>query len=202
MRVSRLERQKKRSHRVSVYIDDEFFVGLTESALMRSGLTVGQELSQQEKQELLDLANYDTAREKALGLLARRPRSQWELELYLKRKSYDEPTIEALIQELSAAGHVDDAAFARWWVEQRRLLKSASKNKLKLELRQKRVHDNAIKEVLDEDATEDIAVIRELIQKKQQQSRYRDKQKLMQYLARQGFHYGDIKAAFQDDDDI
>lgn len=202
MRVSRLERQKKRSHRVSVYIDDEFFVGLTESALMRSGLTVGQELSQQEKQELLDLANYDTAREKALGLLARRPRSQWELELYLKRKSYEEPTIEALIQDLSAAGHIDDVAFARWWVEQRRLLKSASKNKLKLELRQKRVRDNIIKEVLDEDATEDIVVIRELIQKKQQQSRYRDKQKLMQYLARQGFHYGDIKAAFQDDDDI
>lgn len=202
MRVSRLERQKKRSHRVSVYIDDEFFVGLTESALMRSGLTVGKELSQQEKQELLDLANYDTAREKALGLLARRPRSQWELELYLKRKSYDEPTIEALIQELSVAGHVDDVAFARWWVEQRRLLKSASKNKLKLELRQKRVHDNVIKGALDEDGTEDIAVIRELIQKKQQQSRYRDKQKLMQYLARQGFHYGDIKAAFQDDDDV
>jgi len=202
MRVSRLERQKKRSHRVSVYIDDEFFVGLTESALMRSGLTVGQELSQQEKHELLDLANYDTAREKVLGLLARRPRSQWELELYLKRKSYDEPTIEALIQDLSAAGHIDDVAFARWWVEQRRLLKSTSKNKLKLELRQKRVRDNIIKEVLDEDATEDIVVIRELIQKKQQQSRYRDKQKLMQYLARQGFHYGDIKAAFQDDDDI
>lgn len=202
MRVSRLERQKKRSHRVSVYIDDEFFVGLTESALMKSGLTVGQELSQQEKHELLDLANYDTAREKVLGLLARRPRSQWELELYLKRKSYEEPTIEALIQDLSAAGHIDDVAFARWWVEQRRLLKSASKNKLKLELRQKRVRDNIIKEVLDEDATEDIVVIRELIQKKQQQSRYRDKQKLMQYLARQGFHYGDIKAAFQDDDDI
>lgn len=201
MIVSRLERQQKRSHRISVYVDDEFFVGLTESALMKSGLTVGQELSQQEKQDLLDLAHYDMAREKALGLLARRPRSKWELELYLKSKSYQESMIKALIEDLSSSAHVDDVAFAGWWVEQRRLLKSVSKNKLKLELRQKRVDEHIIEQALKEDATEDITIIRELIWKKQQQARYRDKQKLMQYLARQGFRYGDIKIAFQDDDD-
>jgi len=42
--------------------------------------------------------------------------------------------------------------------------------------------------------------LRELIAKKRQQSRYQDKLKLMQYLSRQGFGYGDIKTVLEEDD--
>jgi SOS response regulatory protein OraA/RecX len=37
--------------------------------------------------------------------------------------------------------------------------------------------------------------LQELITKKRRQLRYQDSQKLMQYLARQGFGYEDIKSA-------
>jgi SOS response regulatory protein OraA/RecX len=36
-------------------------------------------------------------------------------------------------------------------------------------------------------------VLRQVVESKQKQSRYRDRTKLMQYLARKGFNYSDIK---------
>lgn len=201
MRISAIERQQKRTHRISVHVDGEFLVGLSEAALLKSGIRVGQELDEQQKAELLGLADYDAARDKALNLLARRPRSERELQAYLQRKSYDASLIDELLDELRQRGHIDDAAFAQWWVEQRRLLKSISKNKLKMELRQKRIADDIINSALAEDVTSDLETIKDLIAKKQQQSRYRDRQKLMQYLARQGFYYNDIKVALEEGDD-
>lgn len=201
MRISAIERQQKRAHPVSVYVDGEFLVGLSEAALLKSGIRAGQELNEQQKAQLLELADYDVAREKVLSLLVRRPRSEWELQAYLQRKSYDALLIDELLDELRQRGHIDDDAFAQWWVEQRRLLKSISKNKLKMELRQKCIADDIIDSALAEDVTSDLETIKNLIAKKQQQSRYRDRQKLMQYLARQGFHYGDIKAALEESDD-
>lgn len=201
MRISAVERQQKRVHRVSIYIDGEFLVGLSEAALLKSGLRAGQEITEQQKAELLELADYDMAREKVLSLLARRPRSQWEMQTYLQRKAYNVSVINTLLGELRRRGYVDDGAFAEWWIQQRRLLKSISKNKLKMELRQKRIADDIIDGVLAKDVTPDVETIKELIAKKQQQSRYRDRQKLMQYLARQGFHYGDIKDALEESDD-
>lgn len=200
MRISAIERQQKRAHRVSVYVDGEFLVGLSEAALLESGIRAGQELSEQQKAELVKLANYDMARDKALNLLARRPRSEREMQVYLQHKAYDDSVINELLEELRQRDHLNDAAFAEWWVQQRRLLKSISKNKLKMELRQKRITDDIIDDVLAEDATSDVETIKDLIVKKQSQSRYHDRQKLMQYLARQGFHYSDIKAAFEETD--
>ena len=201
MHITAIERQQKRAHRVSVYVDGEFLVGLSEVALLKSGVQTGQEITQQQKTDLLQLADYDAAREKVLRLLARRPRSKWELQVYLQRKSYDASLIDELLDELQQCDHIDDTAFAQWWVEQRRLLKSISKNKLKMELRQKRIADDIISSAVDSDDTSDSEAIKRLIAKKQQQLRYRDRQKMMQYLARQGFHYGDIKAALDESND-
>ena len=81
----------------------------------------------------------------------------------------------------------------------RRLLKAVSKRRLMQELRQKRIADDVIQQVLAEDETDDRNVLRELVERKRRQSKYQDNLKLMQYLARQGFSYDDIKAALADE---
>jgi len=59
------------------------------------------------------------AMEIAVGYLATRPRTRWETERRLRRVGTPEPTIEEVVERLSELGYLDDAAFARWWGEQR-----------------------------------------------------------------------------------
>jgi regulatory protein len=146
-------------------------------------------------EDLKKAAVLDKGYDRALNLISRRPRSRWELEDYLKRKDYEPEAIENILGALSEKGFVDDYDFAKRWVENRRLLKSTSKRRLRQELKQKRVADDIIDQVLEEDETDERKVLRELVERKRRQTKYQDDLKLMQYLSRQGYSYDDIKSA-------
>lgn len=193
MKLTDIKQQVKRQDRYSLYVDEKYAFSLSENELMSLGLRIGQEFSAQELDKLKKTAVEDKAYMRALDLLARRARSEWELREYLKRKEYDNDTIAKILNRLSNAGYVDDYKFAEAWVNNRRLLKATSQRKLSLELKQKRVSDDVISQVLAGDETDEQQVLRDLVNKKRATSRYQDDQKLIAYLLRQGFNYGDIK---------
>lgn len=60
--------------------------------------------------------------EAALGALRRRERSVAELTSWLARRDYEPGEIEAAVEELSAAGELDDERFARLFAEDKREL--------------------------------------------------------------------------------
>ncbi len=204
MKVTDIKQQVKRAGRYSVYIDGAYVFSLGEAELLRSGLRIGREYTAAELEELKRVAVADKAYMRALDYLARRPRSRWEVEDYLRRKQYDSPTIDAILNTLSIKGYVDDAAFAEAWVRSRRQLKPTSLRRLRQELLQKRVDEEVITQVLAQDNANqnegagETETIRQLAAKKRSQPRYQDDQKLIAYLLRQGFRYDDIKTALQD----
>lgn len=171
---------------------------MSEAALISSGLRSGQELTAGELEKLKDTSQFDKLYNRTLMLIARRPRSRWELEDYLRRKDSPAPLTEQILNKLSELGYVDDSKFAQLWVENRRLLRPTSRRRLIQELRQKRVPQEVIEEVLTEDETDELSVLREMVIKKRRQAKYHDDLKLMQYLARQGFSYGDIKTVLNE----
>ncbi len=130
---------------------------------------------------------------RSLDYIARRPRSEWEIRDYLRRKEYDSPTTDVILNRLSIKGYVDDVKFAESWVNTRKLLKPTSLRRLKQELQQKHVAQEAIEQVLQQGPEEEQQALREVVLKKRGHARYQDQQKLMAYLLRQGFNYGDIK---------
>jgi regulatory protein len=125
-----------------------------------------------------------------------RPRSEWELADYFRRKGIDETAASGIADRLRALDLLNDLAFARAWVSNRRLLRATSKRRLILELKQKHVAEDVIREVLEEDETDERDQLRTLIAKKR--VRYPDRQKFMQYLARQGFGFDDIKSVLDE----
>lgn len=195
MKITKIEAQVKQKGRYSVFIDDVFAFGLSESGLIDSGLRVGRELSEDELKKFKEEAKTDKLYNLTLGLIARRPRSQWEIKDYLRRKEADLHTGEAIIAKLQARNYINDLDFARRWVESRRLRGPISERKLQLELRAKRIEDDIIQAVLKEDDTTEFEVLVREVEKKRRQPRYQDDTKLMQYLARQGYRYDDIKRA-------
>lgn len=195
MKISAIKQQVKRQDRYSIYGDGKYLFSFSESELLASGIRIGQELDEQALEELRTKAVLDKAYDRCLNLISHRVRSEWEIRDYLKRKDYDEKTQQLIVDRLTDRGYLNDADFAKRWVDNRRLLKATSKRRLSQELRQKRISDDIINAVLDADETDEIEVLRQLIERKRKQTKYQDDLKLMQFLARQGFDYEKIKTA-------
>ena len=193
MKVTDIKQQVKNKSRYSIYLDGKFTFGLSELGLINSGIKVGQDINKKQLEEYKQEVDIDKLYNNALALITRRPRSEWEIESYLKRKTKDADIVGEILSRLIKSNFIDDEDFAKRWVESRRLLKQTSKRKLSIELKQKRVSENIINQVLADDETSEKEVLKELIEKKRTQTRYKDDIKLMQYLTRQGFNYGDIK---------
>lgn len=193
MKITDIKQQVKRVDRYSIYIDGKYSFSLSEHELTLQGLRIDQEFDTAEFEGIKKTAVEDKAYMRALDLVARRPRSVWEMEQYLKRKSNDDNTIKTILNKLTERGLLDDNKFAITWIENRRLLKHVSKRRLKQELQQKQISNQIISEVLEQDETDEADVLKEIIAKKRTQSRYQDEQKLISYLLRQGFNYHDIK---------
>lgn len=199
MKITNIKQQVKRTDRYSVFVDGKYSFSLSENELLNQRLASGMELDERQLKELKEASGNDKAYGNALRYVAMRPRSQWELEAYLKRKGVEEPVAEVIIERLQRVGLLDDLAFARAWVANRRLLKATSVRKLKLELKQKRLSESIIEQVMREDETDERDALRQLVAKKR--GRYSDDIKLMQYLARQGFKYDDITSVMHEKDD-
>lgn len=200
MKITAIKQQVKRQGRYSVFVDEKYAFSLSENALLDQKIRIGQEISAEELAGFKDASMLDKAYNLVLAYVARRPRSEWELRDYFRRKQIDEDAGEQILKRLKDFGYVDDKRFARSWVESRRLLKPVSRRRLMLELRQKHVTDDVVREVLEEDETSDTDTLCQLIERKRKMIRYHDDQKLMQYLVRQGYSYDDVKRALQNDE--
>ncbi len=201
MKITAIKAQVKREGRYSIFVDRKYVFSLGADSLLSVGLVNGQELDEAELQTYKKLSNDDKAYGLTLEYVVRRMRSKGELHDYFRRKKYEPELAEQIIAKLKRGGYVDDAEFARRWVENRRLTKATSTKRLRLELQQKKVSSDIIQAVLAEDETNERQVLRELATKKRKQSRYQDNQKLIAYLARQGFNYDDIKVVLGEEAD-
>jgi regulatory protein len=194
MKITKITKQQKNAKRYSIFIDEVYAFSLSEAALLSSKISSGQELTQKQARELKLLASRDKLYTQAYRYSALRLHTSWEVSQYLERKQASPALINEILNKLSNIGLIDDMHYAQAYVHDRQLLRPTARRKIIFELRKKHVSDEVIDAILNSSKTDQTA-LKALINRKRQQSRYRDDLKLMQYLARQGFHYSDIKEA-------
>lgn len=201
MKITNIKPQIKQQGRYSIFVDGKYCFSLSHDALLESKLVNGQDLTEPQLRELKRKSEEDKLYSRVLNYATIRPRSTWELRTYLDRKDCSTALTEIILNKLSIIRLVDDEAFARTWIANRRAVKPTSHRRLGQELRAKRIEQAIIDKVLseDDDASEHTAIM-QIIERKRRQTRYQDKQKLMQYLSAQGFSYGDIKDAISEAD--
>lgn len=198
MKITRIAQQQKRTERYSIYVDDTYAFSLSETALLDSKLSVGQEVTAKEVEQYKLLSADDKLYAQTLRYVAMRPRSTWEVKNYLERKHASPDLIANLLNKLSNNKLVDDLAIAQMYVHDRQLLRPASRRKITYELRKKHIPESSIEMALNE--IDDLRALHQIIAAKRRQSRYRDTNKLLRYLATQGFSYEDIKNALAEAD--
>jgi regulatory protein len=208
VKITSISVQQRDKNRVNVSVDGKYRFSLDFSQLTELGVRVGNEYSETELADLENESQFGKLYMRALEYSLMRPHSQHELSQYLYRKTRDTLTktgsirkgvskalTERVYDRIIEKGYVNDANFARYWIDNRQLRKGISKRKLQAELASKGVDRSIVESLLLQTERSDEEEIQKIIEKKA--SRYDDEQKLIAYLARQGFSYDDIKQAIQ-----
>jgi regulatory protein len=193
MRVTALKVQSRNKARVNVYLDGQFAFGLAKIEAAR--LRVGQELDEAALARVRKADEVEQAYERALKLLATRPRSEAEVRRRLREHEVAESVVEEVLVRLRRAGLADDGAFANYWVENRAEFRPRSKRALLIELKRKGVVGDALEEALvgvnDAEAAYQVAAQR--ARRLRTLPRLEFRRKLGQFLARRGFDYETIE---------
>lgn len=214
MKITAISAQARNPDRVNISVDGKYRFSLDVFQLSELGVRVGKEYDEAELVALEGESTYGKLYTKALEYTMLRPHSSREMRDYLWRKTqaskYKSRTGELkeragvsqiiadrVYDRLIEKGYINDETFARWWVENRNQRKGTSMRKLRAELQTKGVASVLVDTVLSETVRSDGDELTKIIAKKR--TKYSDDQKLMAYLARQGFGYDDIKAALSDE---
>jgi regulatory protein len=193
--VTAIEPQARHANRFNLYVDNEFALGL--SALVAARLRVGQMLTEEELAELARTEALEDARERALRFLEPRPRSSAEVKQHLFKKKIATDVIEQTLARLTEAGLLDDAAFAKYWVENRETFRPRAGRALKFELKRKGISDSDIGDALGEiDESESAYRAAENRAKRWSSLERREFfEKVTAFLVRRGFSYDIAKQA-------
>ena len=209
MKITNIALQAKNNDRVNVSVDGAYRFSLTVAQVSDLGLKIGREVDEEELERFEQESQFGKLYMRALEYCLMRPHSAKEVRDYLWRKTrptrnkegvlrpgYAPQITERVFDRLAEKGYIDDAKFARFWVENRHRVKGTSQRKLTNELRAKGVDSTLIDEALHASDRDESEELRRVLQKKR--IKYPDEQKLIAYLVRQGFSYDDIRSAMSE----
>lgn len=188
-KITRLTVQKKNPDRVNVYLDGTFAFGLYMDTA--AWLEVGQILSDE---KIHELQSTDRKREiivKALEFISYKPRTVGETKKKLREAGFEDDIIADAVKELKKDGLLNDARYARQWVEERQMLRPRSRRVLEMELRRKGISDTLIQRTVED--VDDYASAYEIasnrLYKYNGLSEFDFRRKLGAYLSGKGYTY-------------
>jgi regulatory protein len=136
------------------------------------------------------------ARQVCLRLLALAPRTRAQLAGALRKRGIPDETADEVLSRFEDVGLIDDAAFARAWVESRHYARGLAGRALSAELKQRGVAPDEIRAAIDEQLGPDaeISAARRLVDRKLQSTRglppEQRTRRLAGVLARKGYPAG------------
>ncbi|MBQ4580460.1 MAG: regulatory protein RecX [Clostridia bacterium] len=139
---------KKERGKYRVTINDAEDVLVPVSLMRERPLSEGQPIDLEDYDNLLMLRQYRFALDRAVGYLAARACSTREIEQKLLRAGYRPSTVEMVIYKLQRENLLDDADFARQWVESRQHHK-LGRSRIAQELRRTGVSQEEAENALD-----------------------------------------------------
>ena len=187
MIITDIKKQVKDTERYSIYIDNKFVFGLSGVDVLYYRLKIGNEISQEKYDEILDNVIYEKAKNTAVKFLGYRARSKKELR------------DNKVISMLEKYGYVNDEEYARAYVRDCLNLKGWGQKRISLELTKRGIDKNIIENSLPKENTEQLELIEKLLTKRLKGNTnidFKEKKKHFDYLARRGFLPSDILEVF------
>ncbi len=191
MEITKVEIQKNHDNRCNLYLDDEFYAGVSLELVVKYHLKTGVILEKQELDNLILEDEKGKALSKAVKYLGANLKTKKQLRDYLKKKEYNPQTIDFVISKMEEYDYLNDENFAKAYILT--YSKKYGKLKLKSELKLKGVSDEIIDKYLDDFKSENIESVA-LKYLKNKERTFDTFQKLSRFLYSRGYEFDDINA--------
>ncbi|MFZ0033560.1 MAG: regulatory protein RecX [Sedimentisphaerales bacterium] len=193
-RITALKTSKHTEKKVNMFLDGKFAISVDTEVVVKKGLTIGQELSDDQIKGLAEDVSLARCLNTAYRFLSHRPRSEAEMKDRLHRHGFENSQIEIVINKLKEQNLLDDTVFAQFWKENRQMFRPRSQRLTRVELKKKGVADEIIDEVTekldDMESAYQAALSKAQHLPKQEYEVFR--RRLGDYLKRRGFGYAVI----------
>ena len=199
--ITKIETQKRRPHRRSVFIDGKFAFGLDDEVVAKFGLKKGQDVNEPTLKKIRLGESGNKAKETALRFLSFRRRTEKEIKDKLKQKGFDENIIKRTVEKLKEYDLINDLEFATAWVKERLEYKPRGKKLLRQELWKKGIKKEIIDQALEESYQNEDKSAWELLEKIK--NRYKNlkpqvaRRRMYGFLLRRGFSYETAKSSME-----
>ena len=198
MTVTKIEPVTKTRFRI--YLDEQSAFILYKGELSRYHIEVGEELVQEVYEEILKTVLLKRAKARALHLLNDMGRTEAQLRGKLQQGGYPAQITEEAIAYVKSFGYLNDAEYARCFIEGRKGKKS--QRELYAALCRKGIDRETAEQALEEyyDGEDSRAAMEALLRKKKFEpaaADYFERQKIAGYLMRKGFRYEEIRQVME-----
>jgi len=214
MKVTQLSSQKKDPSRVNLYIDENFFCGLSLDAVAKFGIYQGREIEEEELEKILVDELKNRFAQRAMSYISRAIKTESQMIRYLKTLSIKkkgtwykdikdeqlQEIFDEIITKLKEYGYLDDEEFAFQFISSRIKNKPRGKRVLVSELMSKGVNRDLAEKKVDELVGDEYDVLRRVYEKKYKGEKItiRDNKKI-DFLKRKGFDWDLIKQLIEDE---
>ena len=185
MKINRIYRNK-------IYLDTDEIMDISPLIRQKYDLKVNDDI-----ERFYDEISYEASLEKGIFLISLKDRTKKEVRLKLEEKYRNKGAILRAIEKLEEFGYLNDLNYAVSYIES----KTYGKNRISYNLFQKGIDRNTVEKAyltLDKEKEENVddTKLEKLIEKngkkinvsnKRDEKKMKEEQKLIQYLARQGF---------------
>ncbi len=194
--ISAITPQKKRRRRYSIFVNDEFLLGISESVLVEYGLETGQTVTIEAFRDVNRAENYQSVRHYFLKLLGRRAHTRKELQRKARKKDFeDSAAVEMVLDELEEKGWIDHEAFAQSFIRDKYGLNQWGPLKIARALQQKGIDRTTAQRLTDKyfKTVDLFETFNKLVAKNsykfnKESSLYKKRKKVFDYLRRKGYH--------------
>ena len=197
MLITKIEVQKNNKQRVNLYLDGEFYCGLSVETVIKNRIKEGQDLEKDNIDFLISQTEKEIALSKAVSYISKCQKTKSEIIKYLVKKGFGEDICNYVVEKLQEYNFVNDELYAKNYIKFKN--KNSGKRKIEIELKQKGVSVEVVKKSTDE-YINDRDYIKSVAEKylKNKERDIKTKQKVFRFLASRGYQIEDIKWAIND----
>jgi regulatory protein len=204
MKVTKLVSQKRNPDRVNMYIDEEFFCGISLDGIAKFNIYLGKELEESDLEEILFEELKNRFFQRAIDYISRAIKTEVQLKRYLRELSFkkkgkwftdvSKESLEEIINDtaerLKEYNYLNDEVFAEEFLQSRMKNRPRGKSVLLSELISKGVNAELAKEKVEELVEDEYVMLKRIYEKKygNENMSIQDSKKI-DFLRRKGFSW-------------
>jgi regulatory protein len=197
--ITSIRVQKNNKERYSIFVDEEFLLGVSEETLLKFKLRKDVEITSAMLKKIQREEGQFKVKSYMMNLLGRRDHARKELFTKAIRKDYPQEIINNVLDELQEKGYIDETRFAEKFASDKGRISKWGPAKIKAHLYKKGISKSVAEKSIekafeDEDLKETFLslVLKRKRRFLREEDPYKRKKKVFDHLARKGYRSSDI----------